>query len=225
MWDRFSPAEMARRLALARDLMGERDLAALVVFGTSATSRASMANPFWLTNHLDLHHCYVVVPLDPEHETALYTGLTNHVPNAREVSEVPIVEWGGYEPAGLVASRLREIGAGRGRIGLVGANAKFSMGMPYQHHDRLRAELPEAHLADVTGPFQRLRLVKSDEEVEWLRRAAALTDDAMRAVGIEAATQLCLDLEAGGVHSFHFYTLNRSTATREIYANLGRGST
>ena len=57
------------------------------------------------------------------------------------------------------------------------------------------------------------------------RKLRAYEDDenAMRQVGIEAATQLCLDLKAGGVHSFHFYTLNRSTATREIYANLGLG--
>ena len=40
----------------------------------------------------------------------------------------------------------------------------------------------------------------------------------MRAVGIEATTELCRDLMAGGVDSFHFYTLNRSSATREIYA-------
>lgn len=186
MWDRFSPAEMARRAGLARKLMREHDLAALVVFGTSATSRASMANPFWLTNHLDLHHCYVVLPLDEQQETALFTGLTNHVPNAREVTDVPIVEWGGYDPAERIAARLQTIGSVSARVGLVGANSTFSMGMPYQHHDRLRSLVPDAELVDVTGPYQRLRLVKSDEELEWLRRAAALTDDAMRAVA-EAA--------------------------------------
>jgi methylenetetrahydrofolate reductase (NADPH) len=60
---------------------------------------------------------------------------------------------------------------------------------------------------------------------QWLEaRLIAVEDDeaAMRAVGIEAATELCRELAAGGVDSFHFYTLNRSSATREIYANLGR---
>src|SRR5580704_8006713 len=58
------------------------------------------------------------------------------------------------------------------------------------------------------------------------RRLHAVEDDeeAMRAIGVEAATELCRDLMAGGVSSFHFYTLNRSSATREIYANLGLGT-
>jgi methylenetetrahydrofolate reductase (NADPH) len=58
----------------------------------------------------------------------------------------------------------------------------------------------------------------------WLEaRLRAVEDDeaAMRAVGIEATTELCRELIAGGVDSFHFYTLNRSSATREIYQNLG----
>ena len=194
MWDRFSAGEMERRYALARELMREHGLAALVVFGNSGVSRGNMANAFWLSNHLDLHHSYLVVPLDETAETALYTGLTNHVPNAREVSEVAIVEWGGYDPAATVARRLRELSADRGQVGLVGVNATFSMGMPYAHHAHLRDELPELEPVDVTAQYTRLRLVKSEEEVEWLRRAAELTDRAIMALA-EGARPGMTDLE------------------------------
>jgi methylenetetrahydrofolate reductase (NADPH) len=45
--------------------------------------------------------------------------------------------------------------------------------------------------------------------------------DAVERVGIHYATQQCADLLDHGVKGFHFYTLNRSRATREIYASLG----
>ena len=62
------------------------------------------------------------------------------------------------------------------------------------------------------------------EALEQRLRAVEDDPDAMHAIGVEAATQLCRDLMDGGVQSFHFYTLNRSTATREIYENLGLGA-
>jgi Xaa-Pro aminopeptidase len=178
VFDRFSKAEMERRYALARGLMAEHDIDALVLFGNSGVNRHNQANVFWLSNHLDLHHCYLVLPRDGE--PALFVGLTNHVPNAREVSDVPTIEWGGYDPMEKVVPLVR----GARRVGLVGINAKFSMGMPYAHHARLAAAVPE--LVDVTAAFQRLRLVKSEEEVEWLRKAAALSDLAMLALRDEA---------------------------------------
>ena len=185
MWARFSPPEMERRWALARDLMDAEGVDALVMFGNSGVNRHNQANVFWLTNHLDMHHCYLVAPRDTSIEPALYVGLTNHVPNARQVSDVPLIEWGGYVPAATVAERLRAIGLDRGRVGLVGVNATFDMGMPYQHVDALRRALPDVETVEVTRAFAALRSVKSEEEVEWLRRAAAYTDRTIEALSAE----------------------------------------
>ncbi len=46
-------------------------------------------------------------------------------------------------------------------------------------------------------------------------------NDALARVGIHWATEQCLDLLENNVRGIHFYTLNRSDATRQIYENLG----
>jgi methylenetetrahydrofolate reductase (NADPH) len=57
---------------------------------------------------------------------------------------------------------------------------------------------------------------------EVLEQIEPIADDkvAVRAKGIELATQLCRDLIAGGAPGLHFITLNRSRATREIFEQL-----
>jgi len=61
---------------------------------------------------------------------------------------------------------------------------------------------------------------------DWMVRrleqaAAAGGPDGVRRAGVELTTELCRSLLAAGAPGLHFYTLNRSSATREIYGALG----
>jgi methylenetetrahydrofolate reductase (NADH) len=70
----------------------------------------------------------------------------------------------------------------------------------------------------------RMAELQGSEFPRWLAaKLEAVGDDpkAVRRVGVEEATKLCRALLDGGAPGLHFYTLNRSTATREIYQELG----
>lgn len=56
--------------------------------------------------------------------------------------------------------------------------------------------------------------------VRAIQRCGA-DEDAVQRVGVHYATEQCRDLLEHGVDGIHFYTLNKSQATREIYASLG----
>ncbi len=78
--------------------------------------------------------------------------------------------------------------------------------------------MPITHLASVP------RMAEMGAAVPpWMveRLTAAGSDEAVRRTGIDLATELCERLLAEGAPGLHFYTLNRSLATREIYASLG----
>jgi methylenetetrahydrofolate reductase (NADPH) len=86
-----------------------------------------------------------------------------------------------------------------------------------------------AGVMPVTSTSQITRIVQLSGQAfppELADRFAELDGDrprdkaAVRAFGVEVATDLCRTLLDEGVPGIHFITMNRSTATREVYANL-----
>jgi len=80
--------------------------------------------------------------------------------------------------------------------------------------------MPPTNLTAIPRMSEMNGVVFPEDVAERLERAGD-DKEALRVVGVEHATALCADLLEGGVPGLHFYTLNRSTATREIYENLG----
>jgi methylenetetrahydrofolate reductase (NADPH) len=79
--------------------------------------------------------------------------------------------------------------------------------------------MPITNLAQITRMAELSGAAIPSEIVD---RVARFDGDpaAVRAEGIAIATEMCDALLAGGAPGLHFYTLNRSKATREIHAGL-----
>jgi methylenetetrahydrofolate reductase (NADPH) len=77
--------------------------------------------------------------------------------------------------------------------------------------ERLSSVPGMARMGAAVPPWMVERLERADE------RGGA---DAVRAEGVAMATDLCRELLDARVPGLHFYTLNRSSATREIYSAL-----
>ena len=81
-------------------------------------------------------------------------------------------------------------------------------------------------ITNVRGIERSAQLSGAAFPAEIADKLHAVEDDpaAVRRVGVELATALCERLLAEGVPGLHFYTLNRSTATREVWAALNLGT-
>ena len=106
-----------------------------------------------------------------------------------------------------------------------------------RHYVRLVEELAELGVTKPVIPgimpitnlkqIARMAELSGAEVPTWVVDAVSEFDDPadVRRVGVEIASTLCSELLEAGAPGLHFYTMNRSTATREIYANLDLGAT
>jgi Xaa-Pro dipeptidase len=166
-YPRFSDAEMARRRAALETVMAEHEVEHLLLYGANRFGSAVG----WLTRWPVTREALVVVT--PGDRDVLLVDFYNHVPNAARIATEAEVRPAAPSGIANAVAELRARGAAGRRVGLIG---------PLGHgaHARLAAGVGEVVALD--APYTRLRLVKSAEEIAWLRIGCALTDAAVLAL-------------------------------------------
>jgi methylenetetrahydrofolate reductase (NADPH) len=95
--------------------------------------------------------------------------------------------------------------------------------------DRVAASGCDTPILPGVMPVTRLSTIARSEQLSGAPFPAALAaqfarvaddDEAVRKLGIEQASRMCQRLIDEGVPGIHFITLNRSTATRDVWQNL-----
>lgn len=169
----FSLAERNRRWDRVRKKMLMEGLDALVLLGNDIYWGMGMANLRYLVQ-VDAHlGAQAIFPLtgDPvvwhgvvhiNRPTSMYHSVQEWVTDIRT--------GGGLPP---IVDELEKRGLARGRLGLVAFNSTIQVTPTFLHDEvkGLEKALPNATLVDASAILQEMRMVKSPEEIEMLRRA------------------------------------------------------
>ena len=185
VWEQFSPEEYARRYAALRDKMRTHGLDVVIVPG--GPSHWSFGGGMtWLTGHWEWHaiSSYVVVPLDAPPTLIFSMGGTHAEAVRRQVapalSDVRQSRGGRY--AEVMVERIKELGLEKPRIGLVEIDPRHRDYMPVNQYDDLRNGLPDAEIVFTRSFIHELVVIKSEAELDCVRRAGVLCQHAMEAL-------------------------------------------
>jgi Xaa-Pro aminopeptidase len=183
---------MQRRHRAVEALCAEQGLDALMIFGHSGSRRHYQADIHYLTEVAPYHESYALI--QPARPPLLWITHHNHYASAKEVATIDDVRRISRTPHVQLTAELRSRGLEKACIGLVGP-------FFYQEIDAVRAALPDATWRDMSLPYRRIRVRKSEEELEFQRKAAAGTDAVMDAIrreirpGVEERDLLVLSEE------------------------------
>ena len=180
-YPRYSAAEMARRRAAVEAALAAADCDHLVFYGANRAGSAVQ----WLTQWPVTVEAIGV--FTPRERDALFVQWINHAPLAKRLAAEAEVAWGGESSIGAVIAALEKRGARENRVGVVGA-------MNFAQYAALAARF--GNIADLNRAYVRLRRVKSQEEIDWLRIGAWLSDRGM--AGLRDGLAVDLDERALG---------------------------
>jgi Xaa-Pro aminopeptidase len=166
----FSHTEYIRRYTAVREAMDKDHLDAILISGARGSS-----DVHYLSNYLAQSPCWLLFPRAGE--AVVFIHFFNHQPCARAQSIVEDVRWYGPAPLPTITDELRKRGLAKTRIGLVSMRS-----IAYGHVTELHRQFPEAEFVEFGPQFSRIRRVRSEEELVYLRKSGYLTDLACEAL-------------------------------------------
>jgi Xaa-Pro aminopeptidase len=161
-YPRFSDGEYARRHCALELVMQSHDVDHLLIVTDHRAGNA----PQWVTGWPGTVEAYVI--FKPGERMTMHVEWFNHLPLAIRLAHDVNVRWGEHRGVEKTIEELKRRGAKR--VGLIGP-----LVVP-------KYKLMESEFAVVLldAEYVHLRLVKSEEEIEWLRLGAALSDAGFR---------------------------------------------
>ena len=180
-YPRFSAAEMTRRRAAVETALAAAGCDHLVFCGANRAGSSVQ----WLTQWPVTAEAIGV--LTPNLPDALFVQWVNHAPLASKLADQAEVAWGGKSSIRAAIGVLEKRGARQNRVGVIGP-------MSFEQHAALAARFGE--ITNLNRAYVRLRRVKSEEEIDWLRIGAWLSDRGM--AGLRAGLEPGLDERALG---------------------------
>jgi Xaa-Pro dipeptidase len=185
VYEQFSAAEYARRYAALRAKMREHKLDCIIVPG-GPSHWSFGGGMLWLTGHWEWHALasYVLVPLEGE-PMLIYSMGGTHAEAVRRQVEVAVKDVrhsrsGRYSD--IMVERIRELELERGRIGLMEIDPRHGDYLPVNQYNVLRENLPDAELVFTKGLLHELLSIHSAEELDCVRKAGVLCQNAMDAM-------------------------------------------
>ena len=163
-YPRYGAAEMARRRVAVEAALAAAECDHLVFYGANRAGSAVQ----WLTQWPVTVEAVGV--FTPRERDALFVQWINHAPLARRLAPEAEVAWGGESSIRAAIAVLERRGARENRVGVIGA-------MNFEQHAALAARF--GRIANLNRTYVRLRRVKSEEEIDWLRIGAWLSDRGM----------------------------------------------